>query len=911
MKKNLRTCIEVPYLSEPVTLVDMNNYEMIQQSGMTPDLKHKKSAHMTAAWSFAQKTCIRLPIATEFTAHRFLTFSVFAVNGQGGSFQLRLETKASDDLVSGYVRTLPISRNGWNDYRVDVPFLEALNEPDGLDQITAIALDCAIGGQANRTDTVLYIDNVFGWENAAPSCYAALPELKGAALFSKTASYAIVDRERLPVAPDADPEARPFEQNGTLWLPMAPVAAVLARRAVADNKAFSLSFIYRRRSYVFYGNSDRYLENGEEAVLPFRPTVRAGSLFFPADYLREFFHWRQIFTDPTGLVVLSNRKNAFESDRDAALLWELNAAVTFSIPTGSEILADLHRKISNPDKGRLLLLPEEWMAQRKLAKSDADLKTLLDTFKKDYGTASSAFSAQPVYADGAYREELLSLASDRCVAFSALFRMTGDKKYAERAAQECEALGQAFPEEGTDAMQFSQFALGMSLAYDWCHSAWTEARKAILERSILRRVLRPAVEYYNGKRQMRELGSSDAAVIDCGLTAAALALADVYPETAQRILAHSVRHISACMEAYAPDGGFGESVPAWERATRAIVLTVAFLESACGKDYGLSASSGFSATARFAVAAETANGTWGYNGASSALANTATFGWFSKKFDNQMPAWIRLRDLLSESKPVDALDLVWYTPIDRSKVPELPLDALYRKAGLVMLRSGWGKSDAFLGLHGGSNHEGRVELDAGSFRLEMGGEIFFADPEGALPTALERRAEGHNTLTVGNVSSRLFDQNPDAVVPLTEARSAPERAYAVADLSSVSDLILRGKRGILLTQGRTVAVVQDELTLTEPTAIVWRAYTAASVKHASSRTLLLEQNGVTLLCKLSGAGGARFEVNDVEGTPYRAVTIRADGVEKLRLAVACKLFAEGDDRSEKLYELAPMSTWEI
>ncbi len=920
MKKNLRSCMEQQDFGEPECLLDMNDYGLITAGGLTPDLRHKKSAHMSAAWSFAAATEVRIPLpVSDLSGYRWLTFSVFAAAGQGGSFRLRFESDAEQGGAGGYVCTLPVCRNGWNDYRVELPFLRAYKTAAGWDHVRALVLDCAAGGQANRPETVLSFDSLFVWRETAPQLYVRMPELKGAAVFTRTGAYAIVNRRRVPVAPDADPAARPFEAGGLLWLPMAPVAAAVAHSAVVDNRACTLGFTYRRRKFVFTGNSDRYLVDGEEQTLPFHVAVRAGTLFFPAHYLREFFHWRQLYTDPLGLVVLSNRKNVFESGRDDPILWQLNAEMTFVQPTGEEILADLHRKISNPAKGRLLLLPEEWMELRRAAKAEQEPKELLRGLKERYGSSSEAFRAAPVFADSVGEGQLpgdgIALAAERIVGFAALYRMTGEKPYAERTAAEQEALA-ALPDWGAaeGLLPAATAGLAMALGYDWCHHVWSEARKAVLERAMLRYLLRPGVDAYNGRGRMWRNGTAGAAQIHCGLTAAALALADVYPETALRVLRHSLRGAQACLEAYAPDGGYAEGMEAWEKGTRALVLLIAMLQSACGRDYGLSGAPGFAATAQFAVSAETAGGAWNYHGCPAAPVDTAVFGWFSRQFGNPVPAWLRRQSLLSGQKRPGVLDLVFYTPTDDEQVPELPLDAVYRKAGLAMLRSGWGQEDVFLGLHGGSNHEVGGELDAGSFVLEMGGERFFAETggDGRLPLLLRQRAQGQNTLVVNPAEEPLPDQNPQAVAQILEARSAPGLAYAVLDMSSTNDAIVRGRRGILLTDDRRVAVVQDELVLAAPAEVVWGAYTRATVRYGGARTLVLEQNGRQLLCKLCGAGNARFETAQVDDTGWLRVTVRAVVQERLRLAVACRLFRpETDSRSEKLYECRPMSTWGI
>ncbi len=917
MKKNLKSCIEQIRYEEPKRILDMNDYEMIQSNGLIPDLKHKKSAHMTARWEWNQALTARIVLGDpDLSFYRYLTFSVFAINGEGSSFRIRFESDAQNGGTCGYFAILPVSRNGWNDYRLELPFLQSAGAVQGWEHIRAIVLESVASGQANATDTVCCLDNFYGWEDTAPQTYVRMPELKGAAMFSKTAAYAVIDRRRLPIAPDADPEARPFEDSGILWLPMAPVAAVIGHKAVVDNKANTLSFSYRRKQYAFDGSSNRCTVNGEPQQLPFKPVVRAGTLFFPAGYLAEFFHWRQCFTDPTGLILLSNRKNAFESKRDAHLIGALNSEITFVHPTGEEILDDLHRKITNPDKGRLLLLPEEWMAKRKACKNDPVLGQLLEALKSTYGAKSEAYASAPVFDGGIPTDENLTEAiqkvSNRLQSFSALFRLTGEKHFAERCALECEALARLSDWNADRSMlQAAKIGLSVVLAYDWCHSVWSEGRKALIERALLRYLMRPGVDCYNGRSQMWRYGSPDAAEINCSLTASALALANVYPETALKILRHSLRNALPCMDAYSPDGGYPEGVAAWEKATTALVLLISMLQSACGKDYGLSSAPGFGATARFAVQTETANGAWNFHGGNAKTVNTSVFGWFSRQYGNQTYNQLRKKDLLDGKKTATVLDVIYYEPSSETP-PVLPLDAVYRRAGLAIFRSEWTNNGNVFAIHGGSNREFGSILDAGSFLLEMGGQRFFVETNGYEDLSPELRfgGMGKSTIILRPAEGQALDQDPDAITEIVEARSTRSCAYAIVDMTSTNDLILRGKRGILLAENRTLAVVQDELTLIDPANAIWNAYTPAKVISASARTLLLELNGKRLLCKLYGAGNGRFSVTSVENTDLKRITVQAAVSGKFRMAIACRLLADGESKSQKLYDLRPMSTWD-
>ena len=912
MKKNLKGCVERIEVGQAQVLIDMNQYDVIEAAGMRPDPHHKKSAHMSAEWRFADRTNVSVRMGGgDLSGFRYLTFSAFAVNGVGGSFSLQFCNSAEDGALDGYECTLPITRDGWNAYRVELPFMRAMGTPAGWDRILRIAFDCVAGGQANRTDTVLYFDNLFVWEDAAPPIYMTMPELKGAAVFSRTGNYSIVDRKRICNTPDGA-LAKPFERDGVLWLPMAPVAAGIAHSAVVDNRALTLSFTYRRKKYFFSADSDR-MQVGEESIaLGFTPAAVSGTLFFPAEFVRSFFHWRQIFVDPMGLVVLSNRKNVFESMRDAEVIWDLIADCTFVRPSAERVLNDLHRRFPNPARGRLLASFDELMQLRRDAKTDPALKDYVDRLKARFGTKTERFAATPLC--GALDAAALTDAAENVIAFAMLYRVTGDKAYAERTALEAEALSAlADWTAGGSMATVGTVSLGLAIGYDWCRHVWSEGRKALIERAMLRNALRPGLETYDGKRNMWIAGSAAAATANAGLLALVLALADVYPQTAYNLLDRILRNLESCFTAYAPDGGYAESMRAWEKSSRALALTVSMLKTACGEDYGFASAPGFMSTVYFPIHVGSSVGAWNFHGTEARRADTSMAFCFAKLTGDNVPAWMRRQQILSSQQDVHPFDLLFYVPVDDGMIPSLPLDAAWRRAGLATMRSGWNDSAVFVGLHGGSNHEINGDLDAGSVVLDMAGERFFVELErdGTLPALLYRRAEGQNTVAVESADASAPDQNFGAVAKLTEMRSAADRAYAVVDMTDTSDAIQRAKRGVLLTENRSVAVIQDEMTFYQPATVVWRAWTRAQVQiMPSGRSVKLTQNQKTLLCRLCGVGSpARFEAVSFGESGLTALTVRVSDKEKLRMAVVCRMFGEEDMISKKTYELVPMSRW--
>lgn len=902
---------------EPLCLVDMNQYDLIERCGMIPDLVHKKTAHISAAWRFAEKTRVSIPQnGANLSTYRYLTFSVFSANGAGGSFSLFFDSSEKKDGTSGYVCTLTIAHDGWNEYRVELPFLRAIGSPLGWDHINSIDFDCVLGGQSNRHETVLYLDTLFVWQEMAKPLYVTMPELKGAAVFAKNGNFAIVNRKRVALSID-DTDVRPFEEKGVLWIPMGAIAAVIAHNAVADNKACTLTFTYRRKKYAFEAKSAMMQVDGVRQSIFFAPIAREGILFFPAEFVRDFFHWRQIFTDVTGLIVFSNHKKIFDTARDAKRIWQLVADMTFFRPTGEEILADLHKKIKNPGRGRVLATYDELMQLRKLAKSDDNLKEYVVALKQAYGADSAPYEAEPISVRLPRTDAELAMdlerAAEKLIAFSMLYRVTGDKLYCERAAKEAEALAEFTDWKSDSMLTLSTVAFGMSVAYDWCHHMWSEARKALIERAILRNALRPGVEAYQGKRSMWDTGSANGAKINAGFLASALALADLYPETTLRLLNHILRNAEPVMEAFAPDGGFAEGVCAWETGATYMALIARMLETACDTDYGFSQLPGFASTAYFPTYTETDNGAWNYHNCQARPIDTSILSYFSKKTGNPVFTWLRRRELITGKKAVTPWDILFYQPVDDNASFELPMDVVYRRSGIAVMRSDWSGAGMMLGFHGGRNNERDGDLDAGSFMLECAGERFFAETGGneALSMLLRHRAEGQNTIVVNPTAESIPDQKPGAVAPLTEMRSSHDRVYAVMDMTDTNDAILRAKRGVMLANDRTVAVIQDEIVLRDAGTVVWNAYTPAEVRlNKSGRVAKLKMGGKTLVCRLLGVGHpARFEELEMGESGLTRLSVRVDGKERLRLAVICYLEKDGDKRLQRHYDMLPMSKW--
>ena len=54
---------------------------------------------------------------------------------------------------------------------------------------------------------------------------------------------------------------------------------------------------------------------------------------------------------------------------------------------------------------------------------------------------------------------------------------------------------------------------------------------------------------------------------------------------------------------------------------------------------------------------------------------------------------------------------------------------------------------------------------------------------------------------------------------------------------------------------------------------------------------------------------SRFEAEAVQDSTWTRLTVRAEGKDRLRVAVVCRLLDEGEKATDKVYDVVPMSKW--
>jgi hypothetical protein len=526
---------------------------------------------------------------------------------------------------------------------------------------------------------------------------------------------------------------------------------------------------------------------------------------------------------------------------------------------------------------------------------------------------------------------------DRVRVLGMAYRIEGDPRYARRAWQELEVAA-AFPDwNPAHFLDTAEMTHAFAVGYDWFYEAWTDAQRRTLRRAIIDKGLQAAVEAYEqGDHWARLEGVYNwGQVTNGGIGLGALAVLDEEPELAGRVLYESLRRLPGSMAHYAPDGGWVEGVNYWQYATRYTTFMLDALERAFGRDFGLSELPGFSETGYFPIYMTGPTGkSFNHSDSDPEDAGGPQLFWMANTFNRPAYAWF-----WKQRAAAGVLNLLWYEPdvaemADRQ--PDLPLDKHFEASHAALFRSGWDDPEAlFVGFKGGDNDASHAHLDIGAFLLEalgvrwaieLGSDDYNMPGYFAMDTRrwiyYRLRAEGQNTLVIEPGDTP--DQSITAVSKIEQFGSAPQRAFAIADLTpAYADHVRSARRGVAVLEDRQQVLVQDEIQADDPVESWWFMHTRADVQIGDEpSTAMLHQDGKRLWAKLIAPASAQFtkvEARPLPGSPdpdvqadnegIRKLSIHLDGVTDERVVVLLVPLDAGDQPPEALPAVRPLEAW--
>lgn len=469
----------------------------------------------------------------------------------------------------------------------------------------------------------------------------------------------------------------------------------------------------------------------------------------------------------------------------------------------------------------------------------------------------------------------------RILTLAFAFRLTGETGYLSRAVEEAETACGYKNWNPSYFLDTAEMTLAVSIAYDWLYDELSQSKRDVLHRGIVRKGL---CESPGRLRTGAWTAASNswAQVCHAGMLAGAAVVAEDEPEVAADVFCRAVDSLSRAMSAYAPDGGFPENPGVyWPYATSFNLLAIDVLERMCGTDFGLASLPGFRASADFKDSMTGPTGLMFNYGDTGIMTDPR----YTLRRTPDVSVWMLARrfnrpdTLVLHELPLYRAYCAGRTPLDnaprRSFQRLLPL-ALFcvqpKPAGsadpntplcrfidgqvpITVQRTGWGSSDWFVGMKGGSPSALYGHMDGGSFVLDakgcrwasdLGGEDYYR-LESAERDIWDMRqqsdrwrifrlgAEGHGVLSINGEPQRV-----DGAARVASF-SAGFPSKVVMDLTTLYPSATRVVRTGTLQAGGGY-VLEDRVEGVEKDADVrWQMITPAKVKSIDGNRLELVQ----------------------------------------------------------------------
>lgn len=583
-----------------------------------------------------------------------------------------------------------------------------------------------------------------------------------------------------------------------------------------------------------------------------------------------------------------------------------------TIPAQEKVLATLR-----PGHPRLIGLPDDLARARKAVAEDPRAAAVYERVQQE---ADGLLRRRDTVEHKLVGPRLLGESRkcvDRVYALATVYRMEGDRRYADRAVREMLAAAAFKDWNPSHFLDTAEMTHALAVGYDWLYDVLSPDQRKTIREAIVQKGLREAEKVYRGSGWWSKSRHNWNQVCNGGIAIGALAVAEDEPGLAAYCVHQALQSVPLAMREFAPDGAWGEGPGYWNYATRYNVYMLAALESALGTDFGLSAFPGFSTTGDFRMhfvgpAGEAFNFADGGAGAGAA----AQMYWFARKFDRPLYAWHEREVMRGRT----ALHLWWYDGRGGPPGADFPLVRHFRHADVVTMRSAWDDPKAvFVGFKAGDNKVNHSHLELGMFVLEADGVRWAVDlgpDDYNLPGYFGRQrwtyyrlaTEGQNTLWIDRAN-----QDPKAVAPVAAFSAAPGRSHAVADLTAAyAASASRVRRGVALI-GRQV-VVQDEIEGAAGREIAWQMHTKAKIE-VKGREAALSQGGRTLVARILVPPGAVFTTAPASPPPPQRqqpdvskLVVRLEGTKgPLRLVV---LLAPEGEKDTPHPVLKPLSEWE-
>ena len=615
---------------------------------------------------------------------------------------------------------------------------------------------------------------------------------------------------------------------------------------------------------------------------------------------------KYLYIEENGIIIYS------DYDMSHILCWKTNLPMMrkivesymFDDVTGKTIVDLIKKKHPNHGHPRLIMTEDMFEKIRKeISKADGDevYKKLFDKVKCDADRFLCERASGYELRDGIRLLYVCRENKERILTLALMYNLTLDERYAKRAYLEMYVAACFVDWNPYHFLDVGELAVAVGIGYDWLYHWMNEFERKPIREAIVQNGIAPIIEDFDELPRNRswnwrgELADNWCFVI-AGVGIGAMSIADELEGTelinAERAIEQTLLDIRRALSLFAPNGGYEEGVRYWGLTMEFFTYHMKSLLTATGCDFGYIDVPGMRNTNKYLFSMNGSNSIFNYHDAGRGESYIPPQSMFlADIFNNYGEAQLRIKKILEENEGT-VMDMCLY----RQEFREVPIDVMELDmympiAETVTMRSGWNKTDTYVGLHcddpyGGPGHD---HMDAGQFVLDALGENFFLDlgPDSYnLPNYHDTyhfRAEGHNTIVIN--PSREYGQKYGGTAMITKYEFGKEGGYAIGDISDAysKEDVISSRRGVRLDADRRRTTIQDEVRLKKISEFFWFAHTCANIDISTDgKSAVLDINGKKLLAKIISGAGAKFTVMEAAPLPTSPIVVGQDNNEGIR-----------------------------
>lgn len=442
----------------------------------------------------------------------------------------------------------------------------------------------------------------------------------------------------------------------------------------------------------------------------------------------------------------------------------------------------------------------------------------------------------------------------------------------------------------------AEMSTAVAIAYDWLYDALPPTTKEIVKKCLYERAVATVLREYEkggpGSWAKRETNWN--VVCNAGMTLAALAVAEDYPQEATTVLDNAAKYLPNCLKHFAPDGVCYEGPAYWGYTLSYLSLYLKAVTDNGGDKGEIAQLAGMPKTALFYKRTLTPGGRiFNFGNAGKDPQNTPAFFLFSKLYGQpEVADWYRhkLKETLSSQLPLHQLfflSLPWYdaaTVADAAPIPSL--EVYHNTINDILVFNG--KRDKpgslFLIAKGGEPMQAHQQLDGGTFLVESDSVCWTEDlgaddyslpgfwdykPGGERWKIFRNSSLSHNTISIDHqmqhAAGKAFvcEEKPDAPQP-----SAKLNMTSLYKNQATSVF-----RKFTLVDDCTIEVA-DEVELVNPQAVVsWIAATQADVEVKGNKAYFA-RNDKRFYMEIVSPLGATFKTYPARNTSAKEYPIK-------------------------------------